>query len=194
MDSIEGSGYPIGFPLDDTKADPLFLGGAGEAVVTTEARMMAGHQKEAIVHEGQGGPRWRLTSDEGLHLGGADVAPFPLGFFNAGLHGEVMARSAVLGADPSEIDLSIQNFYWMTGSFAKGTGEGFSDPPAVIQTGGANHLEQAVAGLHVAREPVQVVGIPGADGPHTVGVGGDSDLTWGWSVVETCGGDPDISH
>ena len=145
MDSIEGSGYPIGFPLDDTKADPLFLGGAGEAVVTTEARMMAGHQKEAIVHEGQGGPRWRLTSDEGLHLGGADVAPFPLGFFNAGLHGEVMARSAVLGADPSEIDLSIQNFYWMTGSFAKGTGEGFSDPPAVIQTGGANHLEQAVA-------------------------------------------------
>lgn len=52
MDSIEGSGYPIGFPLDVTEANPLFLGGAGEAVVTTEARMMAGHQKEAIVHEG----------------------------------------------------------------------------------------------------------------------------------------------
>ena len=32
----------------------------------------------------------------------------------------------------------------MTGSFAKGTGEGFSDPPAVIQTGGADHLAAAV--------------------------------------------------
>lgn len=144
MDSIEGTGYPIGFPLDDTDADPIFLGGAGEVVVTTEARMMAGHQKEAIVHEGQGGPRWRLTSDEGKHLNGADIAPFPLGFFNAGLHGEVMARSAKLGADPREIDLSIRNFYWMTGSFAKGTGEGFSDPAEVIQFGGADYLEQAV--------------------------------------------------
>ena len=54
--------------------------------------MLAGHQKEAIVYEGAGGPRWRLVSDEGKHLGGTDLAPFPLGFFNAGLHGDVVAR------------------------------------------------------------------------------------------------------
>ena len=143
MDSIEGSGYPLGFPLSETNGAPIFLGGAGDTVVTTEARMMAGHQKEAIVHEGVGGPRWRLTSDEGKHLNGADMAPFPLGFFNAGLHGDLMARLQHMGADVSEIALAIQNYYWMTGSFAKGTGEGFSDPPKVTQTGGPDMLEQA---------------------------------------------------
>jgi len=143
LDSIEGSGYPLGFPLSDTNSAPIFLGGAGDAVITTEARMMAGHQKEAIVHEGTGGPRWRLTSDEGKHLNGADMAPFPLGFFNAGLHGDLMARLRHMGVDVSDIELSIQNYYWMTGSFATGTGEGFSDPAKVIQTGGADRLEAA---------------------------------------------------
>lgn len=73
MDTIEGSGFPLGFALDDTDAMPIFLGQSGETVVTTEVRMMARHQKEAIVHEGPGGRRWRLTSDEGKHLNGADM-------------------------------------------------------------------------------------------------------------------------
>ena len=62
-----------------------------------EARKLAGHQKEAVVHEGSAGSRWRLASDEGKHLTGTDLAPFPLGFFNAGLHGDVMGR--ILGLD-----------------------------------------------------------------------------------------------
>lgn len=143
MDTIEGSGYPLGFKLDTSLPAPIFEGGAGETTVVTEARMMTGHQKEAIVHEGIGGPRWRLTSDEGTHLGGADVAPFPLGFFNAGLHGDLMARMADRGGDLSAADMFIQNFYWMTGSFAKGTGEGFSDPPKVTLKGGPDLLAEA---------------------------------------------------
>ena len=55
METIEGSGYPLGFALDDTEAAPIFTGGTGDTIVVTEARMMAGHQKEAIVHEGIGG-------------------------------------------------------------------------------------------------------------------------------------------
>ena len=143
MDTIESSGYPLGFPLGDTVAAPVFRGEAGQTVVMTEARMMAGHQKEAIVHEGADGPRWRLVSDEGKHLNGADMAPFPLGFFNAGLHGDLMACMAARGANLEGAGLLIRNFYWMTGSFVKGTGEGFSDPPEVILSGGSGDLEAA---------------------------------------------------
>lgn len=162
MESIEGSGYPIGFKMDATDPAPIFTGGTGETVVTTEARMLAGHQKEAIVHEGIGGPRWRLTSDEGIHLNGADIAPFPLGFFNAGLHTELHTRLAALatarGVDYGLPELSIQNFYWMTGSFAKGTGQGFSDPAEVIQTGGPDLLEDAInasPAFDAMRRPLQ---------------------------------------
>ena len=158
MDSIEGSGYPLGFPLDDTEASPVFRGGSGEAVVMTEARMMAGHQKEAIVHEGQGGPRWRLTSDEGKHLNGADIAPFPLGFFNAGLHGDLLAHMAACGAGLDTARLSIRNFYWVTGSFVKGSGEGFSAPSEVILTDGPAQLAegaQASPAFDALRRPLE---------------------------------------
>lgn len=148
-DTIEGSGFPLGFPLDATEAAPVFAGGKGKASVVVEARMMAGHQKEAVVHEGVGGPRWRLVSDEGLHLGGTDLAPFPLGFFNAGLHGDLMARIASIadsrGEAPDGLELSIRNFYWMTGSFIKGTGEGFSDPSEVELSRRTDFLAEAAA-------------------------------------------------
>ena len=147
METIEGSGYPLGFAMDTVAPVPIFTGGNGKSVVMTEARMMSGHQKEAIVHEGLDGPRWRLTSDEGKHLKGADAAPFPLGFFNAGLHTELHSRLSALaasrGVEYGQPKLSIRNFYWMTGSFAKGTGEGFSDPSEVILTGGPDMLEEA---------------------------------------------------
>lgn len=162
METIEGSGYPLGFALDDTEAAPIFTGGTGDTIVVTEARMMAGHQKEAIVHEGIGGPRWRLTSDEGKHLNGADAAPFPLGFFNAGLHTELHSHLAALaaarGIDPGQPELSIRNFYWMTGSFAKGTGEGFSDPAEIILSGGPDLLSEAVnasAAFDALRRPLR---------------------------------------
>lgn len=147
--TIEGSGYPLGFALDRVVPAPVFLGGSGETVVMTEARMMSGHQKEAIVHEGIGGPRWRLTSDEGEHLQGADMAPFPLGFFNAGLHGDLMARLAAAARDRGVTlgrpELSIRNVYWMTGSLTKGTGEGFSAPSEIRLGGAPDILIEAAA-------------------------------------------------
>lgn len=185
MDTIEGSGHPLGFALDGIDAAPIFAGRDGETVVMTEARMMAGHQKEAIVHEGAGGPRWRFTSDEGKHLNGADMAPFPLGFFNAGLHGDLMARLARLaearGTPIGAPALDIRNFYWMTGSFAKGTGEGFSDPSHVDLRDGPDLLAEAVAAspafdalrrplrntfaLYVNGRREEVPGMPASDAP-----------------------------
>jgi hypothetical protein len=162
METITGSGYPLGFAMDQTEPAPIFTGGTGETTVVTEARMMTGHQKEAIVHEGIGGPRWRLTSDEGKHLNGADEAPFPLGFFNAGLHTELHTRLRAIAAARGKLldiaDLSIRNFYWMTGSFAKGTGEGFSDPAEVILNGDSAFLQEAInasPAFDALRRPLQ---------------------------------------
>ena len=46
METITGSGYPLGFAMDQTEPAPIFTGGTGETTVVTEARMMTGHQKE----------------------------------------------------------------------------------------------------------------------------------------------------
>jgi len=89
------------------------------------------------VEEGAGGAKWRLTSDEGKHLKGDDLAPFPLGFFNAGLQGDLYGRLVrAAAADEydlrkADIKLSLKNFYWLTGSFVRGDGKGFSDPPEI---------------------------------------------------------------
>lgn len=132
---IEASGLPLAFAMDRGAPPAVCCGGDGDALITTEARLMGGHQKEAVVHEGEGGPRWRFTSDEGKHLKGADVAPFPLGFFNAGIHGDLWAnllpQAAAKKLSLAGAKLSLRNFYWMTGSFTAGTGEGFADPPEV---------------------------------------------------------------
>jgi uncharacterized OsmC-like protein len=134
-DTLEGSGLPLGFLVRDGKRPALLGGGAGKAVYVTECRLIGGHQKEALVQEGAGGPVWRLSSDEGAHLGDKDVAPFPLGFFNAGLQsdifGRVAARAAAQGLSADGLRMWLQNYYWLTGSFIHGTGQGFADPPRI---------------------------------------------------------------
>lgn len=186
MDTIEGSGFPLGFALDDSTPELLFTGGEGAAVVTVEARMMSGHQKEAVVHEGIGGPRWRLTSDEGKHLNGADIAPFPLGFFNAGLQSDLLSRlftlAAVRGLSLGTPEMSAQNFYWLTGSFVKGTSEGHCEPSEFILRGGPDLLNEAAAAspaldaqrralestfaLYINGNRVSVTGMPSSDSPN----------------------------
>lgn len=168
-ESIESSGYPLAFRVKDGTRPTLLGNGEGQSTFTTEARLLNGHQKEAIVSEGDGGPIWRVTSDEGLHLKGTDLAPFPLGFFNAGMQGDLLSRiaSRALSANipMTDVKLSLRNFYWMTGSFIKGDGEGFADSPEVrLQApkqyveslqGIAEAAKRASPAFHAVESPLQ---------------------------------------
>ena len=144
-ETIEGSGYPLAFLVSPGPRPSLLGAGKGRVTYITEARLLGGHQKEAIVHEGAGGMCWRMTSDEGAHLGGKDISPFPLGFFNAGIQGDIIGRMVALGAQRDipidDIRLFVQNYYWLTGSFIRGTGEGFADPPLIRLSSNQTVLE-----------------------------------------------------
>jgi hypothetical protein len=134
--SIESLGGSLAFKVrQEQSRSPVLSGCQGRDVFKVEARHLTGHQREAVVTEGAGGSAWRVTSDEGLHLKGTDLAPFPFGFFNAGLQGDLFHRirsAAVAGGiavDQLEIDLT--NEYWLTGSFALGTARGYAEPTQV---------------------------------------------------------------
>ena len=135
-DTIEGSGFPLGFCVRRCGERPRIFGGAtGQSVFRVDARALGGHQKEAIVNEGEQGPAWRLTSDEGPYLQGSDLAPFPLGFFNAGLQGDLLGRIRDF-ADARDIRLGtvtveLVNSYSFSGSFFKGDGRGNAEPAQI---------------------------------------------------------------
>ncbi|MGI9623319.1 MAG: hypothetical protein ACR2PK_10820, partial [Acidimicrobiales bacterium] len=142
VESIEQLGYPLGFKVEEGSARPRVLGtSSARDVIKVEARRLEGHQKEGVVSEGEGGSSWRVTTDEDGHLRGTDLAPFPLGYFNAGLHGDLSNRIVSLAhqrsIDVSGMTLSLDTGYFMTGSFFKGTGEGYAEP-AVIDVTFAN--------------------------------------------------------
>lgn len=133
-DTIDMHGDPLAFKLRPGSARSQ-RPAAGREVVKVEARQMAGHQKEAVVTEGAGGSAWRLTSDEGKHLRGTDLAPFPLGFFNAGLQSDLYRRlitlAATRGIALDDVEIGVVNHYWLTGSFIQGTGEGHAEAPDI---------------------------------------------------------------
>jgi uncharacterized OsmC-like protein len=136
VDSIEELGHPLGFKCKEGSARPGVLGtSTARDVITLEARRLNGHQKEGIITEGAAGSAWRLTTDEDGHLRGTDLAPFPLGYFNAGLHGDLTNRIVSLAGqralDISGMKLSLDTGYFMTGSFFKGTGEGYAEPATI---------------------------------------------------------------
>ncbi|MBX9843315.1 MAG: OsmC family protein [Xanthobacteraceae bacterium] len=131
-DTIDMHGDPLAFLVRrGRETSPR----SGRGVVKVEARQMAGHQKEAVAAEGADGPVWRLTSDEGLHLKGTDLAPFPLGFFNAGLQADLYGRIRTLAAGRGialdAVAIRVVNHYWLTGSFIHGTGEGHAEAPDI---------------------------------------------------------------
>ena len=143
-DRINGAGYPLGFKVKHgtraaTVAGRVPHGESGAApardVFRVEARTMWGHQKEVVVEEGAGGDVWRLTSDEGAILQGTDLAPFPLAFFNAGLHADFVNRALVIArAKGVRLDIggiTLNNRYAFNGSFFKGTGEGSAESVSV---------------------------------------------------------------
>lgn len=135
-ESIESSGYPLGFKYRQGSARPaLVTQENAREVFVTEARQLARYGKEGIVHEGEHGSAWRLTTDEGKHLGGDDIAPFPLGFYNAGLVGDVynrlMAIARARGIAIEKLDVDLTNAYWMTGSFVRGDAIGNAEPTTI---------------------------------------------------------------
>jgi uncharacterized OsmC-like protein len=133
-DTIDMHGDPLAFKLRQGRGRSPLLG-AGRDVITVEARQMAGHQKEAVVTEGADSSAWRLTSDEGKHLRGTDLAPFPLGFFNAGMQSDLCGRIRALAASRNitldGVEIRVANHYWLTGSFIHGTGEGHAEAPDI---------------------------------------------------------------
>jgi uncharacterized OsmC-like protein len=132
-DTIDKHGDPLAFKLRQGNRSPLLQG--GRDVITVEARQMAGHQKEAVVTDGANASAWRVTSDEGKHLRGTDLAPFPLGFFNAGIQvdlaQQVRRLAATRGVVVDGLSLTVVNHYWLTGSFIHGTGEGHAEIPDI---------------------------------------------------------------
>jgi uncharacterized OsmC-like protein len=131
-ESIISHGDPLGFLFRRAGSQAI---DTGRAIIRVEARQMAGHQKEAVVTIGSDGSAWRLTSDEGKHLRGTDLAPFPLGFFNAGLQSDLYGRIRQLalaqGIRLGNLTIRVVNHYWLTGSFIQGTGEGHAEAPDI---------------------------------------------------------------
>ena len=135
-DTIEGSGYPLAFRVSVGGARaPLHGTAAASGIFRIEARAMGGHQKEAIVTEGDGAGAWRVVSDEGPILGGSDLAPFPLGFFSAGLQADLIGRINALAPlydiSIDALELKLENRYAFTGSFFAGTGQGSTQPARI---------------------------------------------------------------
>jgi uncharacterized OsmC-like protein len=133
-DTIDALGDPLAFRLHQGRGRSP-LRSSGRDVIKVEARQMAGHQKEAVVTERADASAWRLTSDEGKHLRGTDLAPFPLGFFNAGMQSDLYGRIRTLAAGRKialdHVEIRVANHYWLTGSFIHGTGEGHAEAPDI---------------------------------------------------------------
>jgi uncharacterized OsmC-like protein len=157
--TIDTHGDPLAFRLRQGRGRSPLLGG-GRDVIKVEARQMAGHQKEAVVTEGTDGGAWRLTSDEGKHLRGTDLAPFPLGFFNAGMQGDLYGRIRALAATGNialdDVAIRITNHYWLTGSFIHGTGEGHAEAPDIevrVQSGASSETITALVTAAMTASP-----------------------------------------
>jgi uncharacterized OsmC-like protein len=158
-DTIDMHGDPLAFRLRQGRGRRLLIGG-GRDVIKVEARQMAGHQKEAVVTEGAEGSAWRLTSDEGKHLRGTDLAPFPLGFFNAGMQSDLYGRIRTFAASGNialdDVAIRITNHYWLTGSFIHGTGEGHAEAPDMevrVQSGASTEAITALVAAAINASP-----------------------------------------
>lgn len=99
-------------------------------------------QKEALVEYGPSGTLWRLLCDEGHWLNGTDLAPFPLGYFAAGLAASVMSDVLAEAARRSvRLDaprLRAEILFTMQGSVLKGTMKAGVDGIRLIVDGGAH--------------------------------------------------------
>jgi uncharacterized OsmC-like protein len=150
-DRIDAHGNPLAFKVRERASQ---LASGNDRLIKVEARQMAHHQKEAVVTDGDQGTVWRLTSDEGTHLRGTDLAPFPLGFFNAGMqsdfYGQLRRIAELRKIALDDLTISLVNHYWLTGSFIQGTGEGHADAPDLEVRVASNAPRQEIEALVAA--------------------------------------------
>jgi hypothetical protein len=127
---------------------------AAGGLVTVEAAITGGHQKEALVSPAATGPVWRLASDEGAYLRGTDLAPAPLMYWAAGVHADFCQRLAARAASAGlrRLRLAIVHRYRVSGSFAQGGARGEAFAPELdlelecaLPRAGAQSLVDAAA-------------------------------------------------
>jgi len=133
---LEELGYPLFYEVED--ADRLDLAAPGPRLgqaQRTRIRHLAGMQKEALVTSSLSGRTWRLASDEGDYLDGADVAPCPLAFMTTGMvcsfANQVLALAEARGLDLRDLELVQDNYYTMSGSALRGDMTGGALAPDV---------------------------------------------------------------
>ncbi len=159
--TIDAFGDPLAFKVaQGTRRPAVVRNEAGTDVIKVEARHLSHHQKEAVVTEGASGSAWRIASDEGPQLGGTNLAPFPLGVFNAGLHGDlvnrILAVSKAMQLPVEGLLVYLENRYSLTGSFVRGDAVGEAEPTRIrialrSSAGSADVL--AMVGKAVAASP-----------------------------------------
>jgi uncharacterized OsmC-like protein len=102
-------------------------------------RSLDGVQKEGVTLSSASGQAWRFASDEGLHLGGHDDAPNPLGYVGTGMAAAIMTELLVLaqarGIRLKDPVLVLESFYYREGSFPRGTMTSGALPPEVSLQG-----------------------------------------------------------
>jgi len=107
--------------------------GKGDSLRTwVRALSGAEFQKEALVASSRTGKVWRLASDEGPYLNGADAAPCPLSLFTVGMvsstMNEILALAKARNIAVRNIRLTQDNTYTMKGSLARGSMTGGALP------------------------------------------------------------------
>lgn len=152
MTAIETSTHPLVFKAANASELPLSAPVNGRRLsFRTSTRALQGMQKEAVVSYGNAGTTWRMVCDEGPWLNGTDLAPFPLGFFTAGLvasyMSEFLTHAKNQGIHVETLEVMVDNLYGMEGSLMKGTMTGSALPVDVTFKVGADAPADKLQGL-----------------------------------------------
>lgn len=130
---LEELGYPLFFDVDErAQSDFETPEPCLDQAQRTRVRSIDGMQKEALVTSSVSDKTWRLVSDEGEYLNGADVAPAPLAFMTTGMisafMNEVQSLAEERGIEVDDVTLVQDNYYTMNGSALRGTMTGGALP------------------------------------------------------------------
>lgn len=139
MPRLQDSPHPLVFPLPaSARPEPdARASDASRLVSRVDVRSLEGMQKEALVSPlAPAGAPWRMVSDEGPYLNGTDLAPFPLGFFAAGLAcsfmSELLRHARERGVSVGRLDVQQETRYTMMGSVLRGDMTGGALPVDVL--------------------------------------------------------------